>query len=337
MIPPVHFCCPAADIWPGLRELPRGERFSDEEMARNTARKSNWVNRTYYELRDHLETVTIGPGLRSEAINVTHAAVVGLRDRGLSAFLVVIRADWHESGFANFVVEQNDLASERATSGNVGYWSMPGIRKRDRARGRLVETLAFKGAPQHLAPTFRSEAFREALGALDVGLRYDGVVRERDGPAGGLVWADYHDVDAVLAVRAMASDRLRRKPANKLTNAWAAETPALLGPEPAYRALRRGPLDYLEVDTPDAVIAAVRRLKEEPGLHAAMVENGQARLPEVSDAAITRKWLEMLSGPIFEAWRTWRTQPAWRRAAWIAPGLLRERRNRHRRWSDAEP
>ena len=53
------------------------------------------------------------------------------------------------------------------------------------------------------------------------------------------------------------------KPASKLVNAWHAGVPALLGPEPAYQALRMQ-FDYIEIRSPEDAIREVIRLKENP-------------------------------------------------------------------------
>jgi hypothetical protein len=70
--------------------------------------------------------------------------------------------------------------------------------------------------------------------------------------------------------------------------------PALLGPEVAYRELRRSPFDYLEAGTRAEAERAVERLLAEPGLYAAMVENGRARAADYTAAAILPRWAELL-------------------------------------------
>jgi hypothetical protein len=103
----------------------------------------------------------------------------------------------------------------------------------------------------------------------------------------------------------MHPDVLRTKPATKLVNAWLAGTPALLGAEPAFAGLRRSELDYLEVATPDDALGALRRLREEPGLFRAMVENGERRADELSAEAVTARWEAVLSEEIVPAYERW--------------------------------
>ena len=78
--------------------------------------------------------------------------------------------------------------------------------------------------------------------------------------AARLRWADYSDVDLVLAVRPPIGTHTD-KPASKLYNAWRAGVPALLGPEPAFRELYTDTLDYVEVSTVDEALAAIDRLR----------------------------------------------------------------------------
>jgi hypothetical protein len=144
-------------------------------------------------------------------------------------------------------------------------------------------------------------------------------------------WHDYSRCDAVIAARDLTEYDAGLKPASKLTNAWRAGVPALLGPEPAFCALRRGELDYLEVRSAADALEAVRRLKQEPGLHQAMAANGLRRGAEHNADAVAARWQEVLGGPIAEDYRRWRAGMPWR-VAWSIPqfavNAVRHRRNR---------
>ena len=69
----------------------------------------------------------------------------------------------------------------------------------------------------------------------------------------------------------------------------------MLGPEPAYRELRTTSLDFLETPTAEAVLDAIDRLQGEPGLYAAMVENGLRRAEAFTDQRITDRWMSLLT------------------------------------------
>ena len=109
---------------------------------------------------------------------------------------------------------------------------------------------------------------------------------------------DYRECDAVLAVRDLTESDYNAKPASKLINAWHAGVPALLGPEPAFQALRRSELDYLEVRSPQAVLRAIIELRENPDRHHQMVLNGLARAQEFTVSRIASQWRDVLAGPV---------------------------------------
>ena len=83
---------------------------------------------------------------------------------------------------------------------------------------------------------------------------------------------------------------------------------ALLGPEPAFREIRRSNLDYIEVRKPADVLTALHQLKEQPALYSAMIANGKRRFTEFSAETITEKWLTMLSGPVADEYNRWRDE-----------------------------
>ena len=98
----------------------------------------------------------------------------------------------------------------------------------------------------------------------------------------------------MLAVRPEASDLYIHKPASKLINAWLAGVPALLGPEYAFRELRRSSLDYFEVSSLEDAIAAVKALSTDPQLYRAMVANGLERAKDFETDRIVELWVRAL-------------------------------------------
>src|SRR6185503_14089279 len=102
----------------------------------------------------------------------------------------------------------------------------------------------------NLAPLFRTESFRKALGSLGV----EWILREKP-----TEWHDYSDLDLCLAVRGTSKVWIRTKPATKLFHAWISGCPALLGPEPAYQYWGEPGRDYLEVTDLTDALGAVRK------------------------------------------------------------------------------
>jgi hypothetical protein len=69
----------------------------------------------------------------------------------------------------------------------------------------------------------------------------------------------------------------------------------LLSDEPAFRALRESDLDYLRIEGPEDVIAAVRMLKQNPRRYSAMVVRGTQRGEMFTRHAIGERWLALIS------------------------------------------
>ena len=106
--------------------------------------------------------------------------------------------------------------------------------------------------------------------------------------------------------------------------------PALLGPEPAFRDLARGPLDYIEIRRPEEVLEAIDAMRAEPDRYRAMQENGRARRGEVSEERIARRWMDILEGPVSDAFERWRRRPDIAKlGAWSAGSVLQAAARRY--------
>lgn len=165
------------------------------------------------------------------------------------------------------------------------------------------------GREYNLAADLRNDSFRRRLTALGMELVIKGSHRE---------WHDYRDVDVVLALRDIAEHWIVTKPATKLYNSWHAGCPAVLGREPAFEALRQSELDYLPIASADDALAALARLRDDPQLYAAMVENGQHRAAEYTPDAVAARWCEFLWGPVAAHYATWRRHSVIKQPARIA-------------------
>lgn len=314
-LPPTHFVCQSDIVWPELRgpqvpEIP-GARLS--KLSGGITH--SWVLRTYYHLARAGHAISLGADLRPGAINVVGARDFGRSARRPDCFVAVARGDAHPPMLGDFVIEQNGLRAVTRSRCHVAHWPQPGLLPRDAARGQRIERIVYKGRLNNLAAEFRGQAFVDRLAGLGVALGLDAF----DGLRGEHDWNDYRAADLVLGVRDLTVYDARKKPASKLVNAWLADVPALLGPEPAYRELRRDPLDYMEVRCPEDVVAAITRLRDAPHLHAAMVENGRARAADFTEERVLAQWVALLTGPLAAAFRAWQGRPAALR--WLSHGL----------------
>jgi len=180
----------------------------------------------------------------------------------------------------------------------------PQLKPRNPARGTLIRNLVFKGHEYNLFAPFRSEAFVSELTALGINL----AISSQETASLFSDWCDYTEADVVLAVRNNTKYDIALKPALKLINAWFAGCPAILGPEPAYQALRQSELDYIEVRQPEEAIAALKYLQANPDVYVAMIENGFRRAQEFTPDRIAQHWHSLLAGPIAQGYEQWLRQ-----------------------------
>lgn len=294
---PITFYFPFSDEIDRLRSFDLGDWrvWSDPRCSRRRA----WIGQTYLRLREVGHDVVLSAELPESGIVVVLPEPTIYRrfraDTGSKrgVFVLAIRADivGYRPFIADAEIVQNGMFADEKAAFFIPHWPQPGIIPRDSSRGANVRVLAFKGRAGSLVEEFRNAAWQRDLASLGVEFRVD-VPDNNSLPD----WHDYSDVDLIIAVRTDFGDRRLRceKPASKLVNAWHAGTPALLGPEYAYRELRRSDLDYVEVATAREAIDGIRRLKENPTTYAAMQENCRLRAREFSVDRIRDRWAEVL-------------------------------------------
>ena len=258
-----------------------------------------WVLQTYLRLARAGRPVELAATPPGEGLIVFHAkqARALRRQRHLlgDAVLVAARADNRQPLIADFEIVQNGRFADGRRRFHVPHWPQPGLLPRDPARGTAVRRLVYKGFDGNLSPEFRRLEWRQLLAGRGIEWVVDAAPfagRETDAQA--IDWPDFREADLILAVRPPDRRGATNKPASKLVNAWLAGVPALLGPEIAYRELRRSELDYCEVSSLAEAQAAVDRLLGDPGLYTAMVANGRARSADFTAAALLPRWETLL-------------------------------------------
>jgi hypothetical protein len=271
------------------REFHRGERV--------------WILQTCLRLARAGYPVELTASPPSEGIVVFHAKHAReLRSQWRrlgNAVLLGARADNREPLIADFEVVQNGRFADAERRFFIPHWPQPALLPRDPSRGATIRRIAFKGFEQNLHPEFQSPAWREFLAERGIEWEIDAVpFAGAATDQAGIDWPDFRQVDLLLAVRPEDRRLWTPKPASKLVNSWLAGVPALLGPEYAYRELRRSELDFLEVSSLAEAKAAVLRLLERPDLYQAMVDNGRARGAAFTAEAILSQWVDLLTRKI---------------------------------------
>lgn len=289
---------------PDIGRIERLDPDSDHDAFRPG--ELSWVAQTYLRLRNAGYPVALASTAPASGLVVFHAKHKHAlaRDTAVRRGLVfvAIRADNSSPLLADFEVLQSGRFADNCHRFWIPFWPQPGLLPRDRARGTTLERVAYMGRIENLHADFRGEGWRRELAALGLEWVLREVRFERGASANGaggepappIDWEDYRTLDAVLAIRPNDPELRFAKPASKLINAWRAGVPALVGPEFASREIRRSEDDYLEVSSMQEALAALVRLRDEPGLYARMVAAGERRAPEFSFATLTARWAEIL-------------------------------------------
>jgi hypothetical protein len=280
-----------------------------------------WILQTFLRLRAEGAPVRLDDAPPASGVVVVHADYVerllALASHPANLVVVSARADRGPQVLADIEIVQN-ASSEQEYQIFIPSWLQPGLIPRDRGRGTHIEQVAYTGARKQLHPDLARPEWAEILRAR--GLRWETRMISfagNDQLYSDHRWNDYSTSDVVVALRPPHLWTARSKPAAKLQNAWAAGVPAVVSPEVPYEELRRSTLDYLEARSGADVIAAIERLRADPDLYAAMVENGLERARAFSHDALARRWVEAL----------WTTVPA---RAGTAPQRMAARARRWR-------
>src|SRR5262245_31347845 len=209
--------------------------------------------------------------------------------------LLGIREDVGDVLIADWEVLQNGRYADGVRRFFIPFWPQPGLLPRDSSRGHRIARAGYKGFLRNLHQDFQGEAWRRFL--LERGIEWSCDAPQYDGrqTASAMTgWNDYREIDLVVAVRPHDRFLHVRKPGTKLYNAWLAGVPALMGREYAYRELRRGDLDYIEISSLGEAKRAVALLQQEPGRYQAMVDNSRRRAVAFTTEATLRQWAELL-------------------------------------------
>jgi Glycosyl transferases group 1 len=301
---PVYFVNPDSWRWSDLMTCPELPADLESVYERCVTGEEVWTAQTFVHLRQRGLNVGLVAKPVPGKICVIPSDYLHVKRCAFNSYVVGFQTDRARPEICEQRIVFNELGVKTANDHFTPHWHHPLLQPRDRSRGDRVENLVFKGVSRNLAQSFHHPDFSQQLKHLGVAFscsRNDPKHQMRD-------WGDYRQTDIVLGVRNATLGDLSLKPAVKLINAWTAGSPAILSPEPAYSALRRSELDYIEVRTAQEVIEAIQRLKEQPKLYAAMVQNGLERAQEFTVDQIALHWRELLAGSIAQGYEQWMQQ-----------------------------
>lgn len=267
--------------------------------------KDCWGTQPYILLKERGLDVELVAKLVPNQICILTYEDLTIKDFPFRSYVVCCRHDRGRPEICEQRIVQNPLNIIDKTDHFLPHFSQPFIESRDPNRKTKIENLVYKGLERNLAQPFKTSQFLAELEKLEMQLL---ATPNTDEKGKGQDYRDYTQADVVLAVRNCTEYNLSIKPPSKLINAWFAEVPALLGPEPAYQHLRRSELDYIEVRSPEDVIDALKQFKHDPDLYLAMIENGRERAQEFTHDQIALLWRNLLAGEIARGYEQWSNQ-----------------------------
>ena len=324
-VPPLHFVANGGYVWPEIEE-DRLDTLTEPVLAeRCISSYDNWILQSYVRFHQAGLRPTLSDHPVSGKVNFIDGWHLRLSNRPSGIFVLVTRADSRRPFMGNYWIEQNGLRGTGTCHDWIPHWPQPDIQPRDPSRGSAILNLGYKGLAKNLDAAFAETRLGPLLREAGVDLQHD----LEDRASGMLRWNDYRSLDLCLAVRNLTKTDARGKPASKLINAWAAGVPALVGPEPAFLELKETELDFIEVRRPEDVVAAVAKLRDQPSLYTAMVENGLRRARDFTVDRVLQRWIETLSGPVRLKFERWERTPGIVKALRWGIGAPLEKASRH--------
>lgn len=311
-LPPVYFYIPQSD-WP--EEIPDSIETYWQKLKLKRG-MYNWTLQTYLRLKESGFPCKLISILPDSGIVVAHWDFLAPDIKpGAKILLVCIQADRARHRYAQLHLVQNPQEEMLVRSVNLWksyympFWPQPGLIPRDTARVNTFQNAAYIGRAINLAPELQETSWSEKLQAI--GLNWH-VIEQRDR------WHDYSDIDVVVAVRSFKKQNSHSwKPANKLYNAWSAGVPAILGCDSAFRSERQSELDYLEVTSPEELVAALKRLRDDKQLRHQIIENGHQRSQETTPKQLVAKWQNFLINEAVPAYENWCRLSDWERFTFL--------------------
>ncbi|MBW4516617.1 MAG: glycosyltransferase [Timaviella obliquedivisa GSE-PSE-MK23-08B] len=305
---PVYFVCKDVERWQDLIESESLPTDVSPLYERCLSVRDIWSAQSYISLKRLGLNVYLVPDYVPGKICIVPYDDLVSSDRAFNSYVVACRYDRGRPEICEQRLVINTLNVIDKTDHYVPHWPQPNLIPRHSDRGTQVENLVFKGMERNLAAPFKTLQFKEELSAI--GIQFVVTADPSADPTTRLFqeWTDYTQADVVLAVRNNTQHDLTVKPALKLINAWFAGCPAILGPEPAYQAIRQSNLDFIEVRTLKETIDALQRLKNDPDLYAAMVENGFQRVKDFTANQVAWQWRQILAGSIAQDYEQWQQQ-----------------------------
>ena len=293
-----------------------------------------WTVQTYLRLQAAGIPCQLTQTVPEEGIVLVHRNAFLAEDCDLKVgarrLLICLKADLRPHPQAQLHIVQNPLeASIFRQSYYLPHWPQPGLIPRNSSRGDRFETIAFLGRKVQLAKELQRSDWQDSL--KKIGLQWRPLLNPnswQDYCQLDNRWNDFGAIDAIVAVRSFdprqryLKQHYLNKPATKLYNAWLAGVPAVLGPEPAYRAEGHPGLNYLEATSVASLLEALTRLRDDGNLRCSLVEQGRLSARAIQPETIAARWQQFLEKVAVPAYERWCATPRWLQRLQLLRGAM---------------
>lgn len=275
------------------------------------------ILQTYWELKDRDYPCVLTDSVPKEGIVIFHNDSYNPCIKpGRRLLLIYVRADKPPipnsqlNVVPNKFLERNEKTYGLWKNYYIPHWLQPNLIPRDKSRGNRFKNIAYIGTRGNLCKELKNKIFEDTLKSL--GLHFYIIPLEK--------WNDFSNIDAILSVRffkGFSSKYIINKTPQKLFNAWAGHVPAILDSDKCYKEERKSKLDYIQVETFQETIEAIKLLQKNPELRRLMSENGKIRSQELSSEKICDKWQLFLNEIAIPEYYIWSNMSDFRRYCWI--------------------
>lgn len=239
--------------------------------------------------------VLLSNTLQSDAINIIHATHLLQVQGDAGKFIVCVQSDLPHIPWAHYYLVQNkDQVVANTTY--MPHWVQPNIVPRNEARKGVTQVACVGPLGGAGAPT--EEEWQACFRRHNIDFEI------LSGP-----WNDLNKVDVLVGIRSFDRTRHPTRPPSRLFSAWHARVAFIGGPDSAYQQVGIPGDDYLIAQTPQQVVEAVLRLRQDSELFEKLIANGIKKTSLYNNEAIAQHWEAVLSGPVQQRYLHWKGRP----------------------------
>lgn len=196
---------------------------------------------------------------------------------------------------------------------------MPNIIPRNKERKAQIENIAYIGSRSQLAKEFKSQYWIDSLSNL--GCKWLPIFEVSK-------WNDYTNIDMIVAARSFDNNQYINKGFIKLLNCWHAEVPAILAPESSFVAVKKSNLDFIEINSIDDAITAIKTLKENSELYQKTINNYKHRKQQFTTEKVLQQWGDFWENFINTSYSQWQSMSNYQKRYLFTKRLLTLKINR---------